>query len=41
MTLVSGKYQENGFEIIEARMTDVIRKTYFYQDSDQGISSFK
>ncbi len=28
------KYLEkNGFEIIEARMTDVIRKTYFYQDS--------
>ena len=27
------KYLEkNGFEIIEARMTDVIRKTYFYQD---------
>ena len=25
--------EENGFEIIEARMTDVIRKTYFYQDS--------
>ena len=24
---------ENGFEIIEARMTDVIRKTYFYQDA--------
>lgn len=28
------KYLENnGFEIIEARMTDVIRKTYFYKDS--------
>ena len=28
------KYLEkNGFEIIEARMTDVIRKTYFYQDA--------
>ena len=28
------KYLEKGgFEIIEARMTDVIRKTYFYQDS--------
>ena len=27
------KYLEsNGFEVIEARMTDVIRKTYFYQD---------
>ena len=25
--------RENGFEIIEARMTDVIRKTYFYQDA--------
>ena len=25
--------ERNGFEIIEARMTDVIRKTYFYQDS--------
>ena len=25
--------EANGFEIIEARMTDVIRKTYFYQDS--------
>ena len=24
--------EQNGFEIIEARMTDVIRKTYFYQD---------
>ncbi len=24
--------EDNGFEIIEARMTDVIRKTYFYQD---------
>lgn len=24
--------EKNGFEIIEARMTDVIRKTYFYQD---------
>lgn len=23
--------EDNGFEIIEARMTDVIRKTYFYQ----------
>lgn len=23
--------EQNGFEIIEARMTDVIRKTYFYQ----------
>ena len=28
------KYLErSGFEIIEARMTDVIRKTYFYQDA--------
>ena len=25
--------EKNGFEIIEAKMTDVIRKTYFYQDS--------
>lgn len=25
--------EQNGFEVIEARMTDVIRKTYFYQDS--------
>ncbi|MDO5424514.1 MAG: acyl-CoA dehydratase activase [Eubacteriales bacterium] len=25
--------EQGGFEIIEARMTDVIRKTYFYQDS--------
>lgn len=25
--------EKNGFEIIEARMTDVIRKTYFYQHS--------
>lgn len=25
--------EDNGFEIIEARMTDVIRKTYFYQSS--------
>jgi predicted CoA-substrate-specific enzyme activase len=25
--------ERNGFEIIEARMTDVIRKTYFYLDS--------
>ena len=25
--------EQNGLEIIEARMTDVIRKTYFYQDS--------
>ena len=25
--------EQNGFEIIEARMTDVIRKTYFYQDA--------
>jgi len=25
--------ENNGFEIIEAKMTDVIRKTYFYQDS--------
>lgn len=24
--------EKNGFEIIEARMTDVIRKTYFCQD---------
>ena len=23
--------EKNGFEVIEARMTDVIRKTYFYQ----------
>lgn len=25
--------EKNGLEIIEARMTDVIRKTYFYQDA--------
>ncbi len=25
--------EDNGLEIIEARMTDVIRKTYFYKDS--------
>ena len=25
--------EANGMEVIEARMTDVIRKTYFYQDS--------
>lgn len=25
--------EQHGFEIIEARMTDVIRKTYFYQDA--------
>ena len=25
--------EKNGFEIIEARMTDVIRKTYFYQEA--------
>ncbi|MCD8221469.1 MAG: acyl-CoA dehydratase activase [Clostridiales bacterium] len=25
--------EENGFEIIEAQMTDVIQKTYFYQDA--------
>lgn len=25
--------EDNGFEVIEARMTDVIRKTYFYKDS--------
>ena len=25
--------EKNGFEVVEARMTDVIRKTYFYQDS--------
>ncbi len=25
--------ERNGFEIIEARMADVIRKTYFYQDA--------
>ena len=25
--------EKNGFEIIEARMTDVIRKTYFYKDA--------
>ena len=25
--------EQNGLEIIEARMTDVIRKTYFYQDA--------
>ncbi len=24
--------EKNGFEIIEARMTDVIQKTYFYQE---------
>ena len=27
--------ENNGLEIIEARMTDVIRKTYFYQRSQQ------
>lgn len=25
--------EKNGFEVIEARMTDVIRKTYFYQNA--------
>ena len=25
--------EKNGFEIVEARMTDVIQKTYYYQDS--------
>lgn len=25
--------EKNGFEIVEAKMTDVIQKTYFYQDS--------
>ncbi len=25
--------EDNGFEVIEARMTDVIRKTYFYKDA--------
>ena len=25
--------EKNGFEVIEARMTDVIQKTYFYRDS--------
>ena len=25
--------EKNGFEVIEAKMTDVIRKTYFYQDA--------
>ena len=25
--------EKNGFEVIEARMADVIRKTYFYQDA--------
>ena len=25
--------EKNGFEIVEAHMTDVIRKTYFYQDA--------
>ncbi len=25
--------EQNGFEVIEARMTDVIRKTYFYKDA--------
>ena len=25
--------EDNGFEIIEAKMTDVIRKTYFYKDA--------
>ena len=25
--------ENNGFEIIEAKMTDVIRKTYFYKDA--------
>ncbi len=28
--------ERNGFEIIEARMTDVIRKTYFYQNAQIG-----
>lgn len=30
---VEAYLEKNGFEIIEARMTDVIRKTYFYQDA--------
>jgi predicted CoA-substrate-specific enzyme activase len=25
--------EDNGFEVVEARMTDVIRKTYFYKDA--------
>ena len=31
--------EDNGLEVIEARMTDVIRKTYFYQDSQ--VKEFK
>lgn len=31
--------ENNGLEVIEARMTDVIRKTYFYQDSQ--VKEFK
>ena len=31
--------EKNGLEVIEARMTDVIRKTYFYQDSQ--VKEFK
>ncbi len=31
--------EDNGFEVIEARMTDVIRKTYFYQDAQ--VREFK
>ena len=33
--------EDNGFEIIEAKMTDVIRKTYFYKDAqvkEYGVS---
>ena len=30
---VEAYLERNGLEIIEARMTDVIRKTYFYQDA--------
>ena len=30
---IEGYLERNGFEIVEARMTDVIRKTYFYQDA--------
>ncbi len=31
--------EDNGMEVIEARMTDVIRKTYFYQDAQ--VREFK
>ena len=30
---IEGYLERNGMEIVEARMTDVIRKTYFYQHS--------